>query len=194
VAGAIVKLKALFKTKEKSTEEREHEVRAAAEATPALVKAKEAVCKLPDPTLLFMALLSAILLVHGARPDALRTWAARVLVPLALAPTVVASALWRRTRVIWLKREDGSLLSAAAPFPNAPLLVSKGQKLREREAALAKSEAELAAGQRRLEAQREDVRARLPPYLDIQADAGGDSGEVASKLPGPAAVALPPAP
>lgn len=174
LASIIEKVKAMLKPKEKTPEELEREARIKAETKPALVKAKEAICKMPDPTLLFTLLLIAILLVHNVRPAALKTWTARILVPLTLVPTVAASALWRRTRVISLK-PDEKILSAAAPFPNAGLLVTKGEKLRERESAVEKAEADLLAAQRKLEVQRKEVESRLPPHVDVAVDAATGS-------------------
>jgi hypothetical protein len=167
--GLLKKLRDLLKSKPKTTDELEAEARARAEAKPALVKAKEAICKLPDPTLLFMLLIAGILLVFNTRPELLKTWTARILVPVSLAPTVAATALWRRTRVISLKPDD-KFLSAAAPFPNAGQLVTKGEKIRQREAALAKAENDLRIGQMKLEVMRKEVESRLPPDVTVHLD------------------------
>lgn len=173
--SVLQKVMALFQPRKKSFTELEAEARAKAETKPALVKAQDAVCKLPDPTLLFLVLLIIILSIHVVRPVLLKTWLARILVPLSIVPTVVASTLWRRTRAISLK-PDEKILSAAAPFPNAGLLVIKGEKLRQREAALAKAENELRQGQMTLEVMRKEVESRLPPHVDVNMDA--DTGEV----------------
>jgi hypothetical protein len=168
-AGLLEKLRDMLKPKPKTADELEAEVRVRAEAKPALVKAKEAICTFPNPTLLFMLLITAILLVFNTRPDLLKTWTARILVPVSLAPTVAATALWRRTRVISLK-PDEKFLSAAAPFPNAGLLVTKGEKIRQREAVLAKAENELRMGQMKLEVMRKEVESRLPPDVTVHLD------------------------
>lgn len=170
VANIIAKIKGLI-AKKKPAEAAEDvtkrpPVEDATAKKPALVKVKEAVCKMPDPTLVFVLEASAMLVLHIVRPALLRTWPARIIAPLLLVPTVAATALWRRTRVISLKPVP-EYTSAAKPIPNAGKVVSMGESLRAREAALIKAEDDLRKGQMRLEVLRKEIEGRLPPQVSI---------------------------
>lgn len=132
---------------------------------PAIVKAKEAICKLPDPTLVFVLEASVILLIHALKPHILRTWPARLITPLILVPTVIATALWRRTTVIAVPGRQ--ILSVVKPIPNAGKVVSMGESLRARETALLEAEDNLRKGQMKLEVLRKEIEGKLPPQVSI---------------------------
>lgn len=173
LAALAAKVKALLPAakKKKKKPEAEDAVKRpprtpAREKKPPLVAAKELVCKMPDPTLVFVLEAALMLVLHLVRPACLRTWPARILAPLLLVPTVAATALWRPTRVISLK-DVPEYTSAAKPIPNAGAVVSRGESLRARQAAVGRAEEELRMGQMRLEVLRKEIEGRLPPQVSI---------------------------
>lgn len=131
----------------------------------ALVRAKTIIRQLPDPTLAFVFEACVMLLLHSFCPHVLKTWAARLLAPVVLVPTVAASALWRKTSVVALP--GGAILNVVKPIPNATKIVAQGEQLRSREAALLQAEDDLRNDQLRLEMLRNEIEARLPPQISI---------------------------
>ena len=131
----------------------------------ALVRAKTIIRQLPDPTLAFVFEACVMLLLHSFCPHILKTWAARLLAPAVLVPTVAASALWRRTSVVALPGH--TVLNAVKPIPNATKIVAQGEQLRARETALIRAEDDLRNDQLRLEMLRSEIEVRLPPQISI---------------------------
>lgn len=138
---------------------------ATTEKPPLLQRVKAMVCRLPDPTLIFLVEAGTMLALHAVRPDLLRTWVARLIVPTLLLPTVAAAALWRPTHVVALPGR--AVLNPIKPVPDAPRLVSKGEALRKREAAVIQDEETLRVGQLKLEMLRQEIQRKLPPAVSI---------------------------
>ncbi|PXF44145.1 hypothetical protein BWQ96_06118 [Gracilariopsis chorda] len=166
--GILANILALLKRKKSGSEERDEllqNVQNASPSKPPIQKVKEMVCNLPDPTLVFVLEASVILLIHAFAPHVLRSWPARIVVPLLLVPTVAATALWRRTVVI--ARPGTTILSLVKPIPNAGMVVNMGETLRAREVAVLAAEERVREGQMRLEMLRKEIEARLPPQESI---------------------------
>ncbi|CAN8071494.1 unnamed protein product [Agarophyton chilense] len=160
--GVFAKVVAMFKPNKNQLSETSEP---ASPSKPPLQKVKDIICKLPDPTLIFVLQASIILLLHTFVPHVLRSWPARIVIPLFLVPTVAATAFWRRTIVI--VKPGKSVLSIVKPVPNAGRVVSKGGTLRAREAAVIAAEEKVKEGQVRLEVLRKEIEARLPPQDSI---------------------------
>lgn len=160
--GFVERLRAIFAGKKGNSAEKVVVDVEEVPGKPLLVRGKELVCRLPDPTLAFVAVVFVVCIVAVWKPAALKTWAARILVPACLVPTVAASALWRRTRVISNVPEVPWF-----PVPDAGRVVSKGESLRAREAAVILAEDEIRKGQMRLEVLRKEIEGRLPPQVSI---------------------------
>lgn len=126
---------------------------------------RDIIRRMPDPTLLFLLEAAILLLLHTTQPHLLRTWAARLIAPAALVPTVAAAALWRPTRIVPVPGRPVAPLGK--PVPNAAKVVAVGETLRARERALLVAEDELRTGQLKLEVLRKEIERRLPPTVSI---------------------------
>lgn len=133
---------------------------------PLLQRARTLVCKLPDPTLLFLLQTSLLLLLHQVKPAVLRCWPARIATPLLLLPTVCACVLWRRT-IVMPRAVARPIATRVAPVPRAARVVRRGEVLRTREAALRRAEEDLRLGQLKLEVLRRQIEQNLPPAVTI---------------------------
>lgn len=105
-------------------------------------------------------------MIHTLRPDALRTWLARLMLPPALTVCVAAAAIWRPTTARF-KRDDNTARDDGPPpgvLPDAHALVRYGAALRVRDAAVTAAEEELRRGQIRLEVLRKEIESRLPSH------------------------------
>lgn len=149
-----------------------------------LQRAKKIVCKMPNPTLFFIFEVCMVLALHVAKPHLLRTWVARIITPLCLIPTVVATALWRPTIITAATTAMASTASPVSeqqqqqltqkdvqtpyrPIPNAKHIVKRGEALRLREASLLEKEQKLRDGTRQLEEMRRNIQLKLPPASSI---------------------------
>ena len=160
----IAKIKALFVKKKPQSPQQPQQPPKPTKSP--ITKAKELVCKLPDPTLIFVFQVSTILIIHTFKPAILRTWPARIIIPLLLIPNVIATALWRRTIV--LPATPGKpIASIVKPIPDAAKVVTQGRLLRTRELALEKAEHQLSRDQAHLDQLRKTINGRLPPQLSI---------------------------
>lgn len=129
-------------------------------------RVKTIVCKLPDPTLLFLFEVATILTLHTVRPLWLRTIFGRLGTILVTLLTVGMAAIWRGTVVKGVPGTKG-VLNPVRPIPRAAAIVRRGEQLRAREAAVAKAEEELHVGQLKLRSMRRDIERRLPPAASI---------------------------
>ncbi len=116
--------------------------------------------RLPDPTILFLALAALILGIKVAREDLLKTWPARLLFPPALLASVFAAALWRRPTA--RRKNDHAPHPPPGILPNPRKLVARGAALRARDADVALNERKLRKAQLKLEMLRKDIMQRLP--------------------------------
>lgn len=130
------------------------------------------VCKMPDPVLVFYMELLVLFVLQMVMPSVLRSWLSRVFVPVVFMGTVGAALLWRRTRVIPLTKQNGDvgfgIGGRVVQMPNVKKIVTKGEKLRKREAALVEREDAVRKGQIRLEAMRKEIEGRLPPTQSVE--------------------------
>lgn len=155
-----------------------------------LQRAKKIVCKLPNPILFFIFEVCTVLALHVAKPHVLRTWVARIITPLCLIPTVVATALWRPT-IITAATAMASAASPASqeqqqqlqkdvqnpyrPIPNAKRIVKRSEALRLREASVLEKEQMLRDGTRQLDEMRRNIQLKLPPASSISSMLASDT-------------------
>lgn len=130
---------------------------------------KQKICKVPDPTYMFILQVTTILMIQIVKPNVLHTWAMRIIAPTLLVPTVLATWLWRPTYIIPSSAATGAtkVKHPYKPIPNSKKVVKKGEALRLREALVMKKEEELRKRTVKLEQVRRDIQLKLPPAGSI---------------------------
>lgn len=127
--------------------------KAMAKSMPVLEKAAALASRLPDPTVLFLALVLAVLLVERARPH----WLAPVLVKIGViasfTPLFILAVLWRKTELFAQLREGQNPLS----HPAEHRLDDLEAQLTEREERVKKAEETLKKNRAQLDALRKEL-------------------------------------
>ena len=136
--------------------------------TQAIERVQGRIQKLPDPTILFLALTGIILSIKAWREELLRTWPARLVFPPLLLFSVFAASLWRRPTA--KRKNDDAATPAPGIVPNPRKLVAHGEMLRKKDANVTKSERELRKAQLKLEMLRKDITQRLPSNSTINSE------------------------
>lgn len=130
---------------------------------PLLRRIQVKIRQLPDPTALFLLLLATTLALRLYKPELLRSWVARLIVPPLFALCVAAAALWRPTKAKYAT-PDNRTTSPPGVLPSPANLVAIGAALRAKDAKIRDAEHELRSGQIRLEVLRKEIECRLPSH------------------------------
>lgn len=141
--------------------------RAFAKVLPPLEKAAAIASRLPDPTLLFLALVLVVLLVERARPHWLHPPLAKAALLLSFLPLFALALLWRKTELFATLREGQNPLSHPAEHRLDGLeadLAQREQRVKKAQEELRKHRAQLDALRKELA---KDPHARDPDAVII---------------------------
>lgn len=164
VTKILDKVKALINKKKKPEQDKKE---TSVEKKPGAVdKIRKIACKLPDPTIVFIAEVALVLLIGKQEMDWKAKLAMKVTVAAILGFTWVLAVLWRGQKMEKYV-EEPSYKSPYKTEANASKVVKRGEDLRKRLSAVEKREKELKEDGLKLEILRKEIEKRLPPQVSI---------------------------
>ncbi|KAI0562216.1 chemotaxis protein CheA [Gracilaria domingensis] len=120
---------------------------------PPLEKASAIASRLPDPTVLFLALVLAVLLINRYRPHWFHSILVKIAVILSFLPLFALALLWRKTELFAQLREGRNPLS----HPAEHMLDDLEAELKAREDNVKKAQNTLNANRSKLDALRKEL-------------------------------------
>lgn len=102
------------KANQKNTEEKPVPNKTMQKILPILENASSIVSRFPDPTMLYLILVLAVLLINRFRPHFLQPILAKIAIIVSFFPLFILAFLWRKSDLFVMIREGQSLLSHPA--------------------------------------------------------------------------------